>query len=311
MAAAVVAVTLAATAIAAPSPVVLSSGHADVWIAYADGKLSLSVHTAEADYSANETVLMVPPLAKRAAPANPAFAPCLGAQGSPVWILPQAEATEILFLGHNATTVPKGVFVGEKLDVLLRSVDGPGQFCAYSVGAFGAPTFIFNTRDGISSADTLRIDLEQSHGHANWTFSAPGAYRIGLEASGTLAGTGAATSSGVTFFAFTVADTVQAADTPTPEPTVAPPPVAIATSTPVPAPTATIPATPTSAPATASPTPPVSTPTPAPTVTSTQVVPAGAATTTPETGATPLLIVVAAAFVLAGAVTAFVRSRRP
>jgi surface-anchored protein len=55
----------------------------------------------------------------------------------------------------------------------------------YQVTEFGAPVVSLNSRDGITGADAVTV-AAGSHAHRNWAFSAPGVYRITLQAAGTL-----------------------------------------------------------------------------------------------------------------------------
>lgn len=269
----------------APTPVgaatVLSEGHVDISVAYDSGRWAPGVKTDSSTLPADGVVLKVPLAARRPAPDSPAFANCLGTAATPVWLLPQVQTSGLLFLGY-ITNVPAGTFTDNRVNLTLRSAEGPGQVCVYTTSAFGTPNVIFNTRDGIAAADAVVLD-GQSHGHWNWSFSTPGPYRLGLEVSGA---TPAGPSSASVVYTFEVEGDSPAA-TVTPAVATATPVAATATPTPTatsaagtatPAatsaastatPTATPPATdptlePTVAPP-ASPTPPLATPTVRPT----------------------------------------------
>jgi len=191
----------------AAGPTVLKDDHADVGIAYEDGAWNLHVHQEAKDieYEAGSVLLHLPPATKTASPNDARFTDCLGAPGTATWILPQVEQTGVLFLGLATEEIADGVFTGNAINLALTSKTGPGEFCLYQTDGFGAPTTWFNTRNGISGADRVSLPTGQ-HSHANWTFSAPGVYQIGLEASGTLVADSSATSSGTVLYTFYVED---------------------------------------------------------------------------------------------------------
>ena len=187
------------------SPAYLRSGHVDVGVAFEDDSWNLHVHVEDTDteYEPADAVLQLPLEAKTTAPNDPAFTACLGTSGSPIWVLPQVQNPALVFLGLGTEELPSGLFVGDKVTLSLKSKTGPGNFCVYSTGSFGEPTVMFNAGDGITAADSIQLTAG-GHSHANWTFTAPGVYEIGLEGAGTLAAGNKATSSGTVVYTFQV-----------------------------------------------------------------------------------------------------------
>jgi surface-anchored protein len=147
----------------------------------------------------------------------------LGAEGTPVWILPQTQDTSLLYAGISSENkssqsgwtgfgvssqflvrgVPSGTFQNNGVTLSLVEFSGPGQFHLYSTNAFGDPAIVFNTADGLTLADS-RLFSPAGHVHFNWAFSEPGEYEIGLRASGTLISGGQYTESDITTFRFQV-----------------------------------------------------------------------------------------------------------
>ena len=120
-----------------------------------------------------------------------------------MWLLPQAENPNLLFLGYGADGLADGDFVGNQVRITLRGVTGPGQFAEYELDSFGNPVVFMNTRDGISAAD--HFDLTAGgDAHTGWAFSQPGRYTVSLEAAGTLANGNIFTSSGPVNYSFEV-----------------------------------------------------------------------------------------------------------
>ena len=67
-------------------------------------------------------------------------------------------------------------------------MSGPGEFALYESSAtvLGDVDVLFNTRDGITSADSFRIP-KNTHAHGSWAFSAEGVYCLAFNRSATLA----------------------------------------------------------------------------------------------------------------------------
>jgi anchored repeat ABC transporter substrate-binding protein len=73
-------------------------------------------------------------------------------------------------------------------DVLLSAVDleGPGDLVAYLTESFGNPVFYVNSTDGFDPSNGYRDDTATlppaAHTHMSWAFTAPGVYRLTMEA---------------------------------------------------------------------------------------------------------------------------------
>jgi surface-anchored protein len=182
----------------------LAHGHTDLAIDYDATTNAWNFHvgsdTLGAEFAPDEVVLKVKPSAETTVAPALAF---LGPAGSPVWILPQAQNEELLYLGYGGDGIPDGVFVDNQVKVTLKSVTGPGNFFSYALDSFGTPQVFFNSADGISTND-LKIVQSGGDAHLAWAFSQPGDYTVILEASGTLVAGAQATSSGPVAFTFSV-----------------------------------------------------------------------------------------------------------
>ena len=182
----------------------LSSGHADIGIAYDAGSFDLHVHAEDPSPDGTEfsppsgAVLVVGSAAQT---TTPGVLSALAPEGSSLWILPKTENPSLLFLGFGTEELTVADWTGN-LTLSLRSVSGPGNFGIYDVGTFGGIEIKMNSADGVTAGDALSL-VPGSHGHFNLTFTAPGDYTIGLEASGVHAVDGAVTS-GTVNYSFTV-----------------------------------------------------------------------------------------------------------
>lgn len=187
--------TIATPAQAAPL-VVLDKGHVDVVdVAYEDGGLHLHIHDETVqpgvERDPQDVLLHVLSPARTTVPADPAFS-FLGAAGAPVWILPQVQNEDLLFAGLSTEELETGVFAGDQVTLKLCGVYGPGKVSVFTTDAFGSPTVLLNSRDGLP--DTIALPVS-GHQHANWSFTAAGTYRFVFSATGQLAGTGEVVSS--------------------------------------------------------------------------------------------------------------------
>lgn len=183
---------------------ILDTEHADVGINYEDGAWDLHIHdeTHDIEYEPGDAILRVNDSAQTTISSNPLFG-FLGAPGSPVWILPNTQDANLLFLGFGAGELAGGLFVSDSVNMRLHSVSGPGGFAVFDFNSLGEPIVVMNSLDGFSAADTFHA-IAGSHSDLNWAFSQPGLYTVNFEASGTLADGNAFTSSGPVAYTFQV-----------------------------------------------------------------------------------------------------------
>lgn len=200
----VLAAALAAPAFAQTNFSVLTREHTDaLTILHAPAATPLLELIAwqretDAELRSNEVIFVVKDAARLTLPAGTPF----GDAGQPMWILPQSQNANLLFLGVNAERVPAGVFNGP-LSIRLVRCDGPGYFMMWQAVGPGQFNIRVDTRDGLSAADAL-TPLLGSHEHFNWGFSATGVYCLTWQATGQRASDGATLASAETTFAFHV-----------------------------------------------------------------------------------------------------------
>ncbi|MDP7052196.1 MAG: choice-of-anchor M domain-containing protein [Verrucomicrobiota bacterium] len=188
---------------------VLSKGEVDLEIVYEDGEWEAEIlaHVdghghddhgeddhGEGVYATSEVLLRVDSRSSTVVPNDPAFG-FLGHPGELFYELPQHEEEGLLYLGIASDEVETGVFVGDEVQLNLKSVEGPGEVYLYSTDTFGNPTVMFNSADGISESDTF-VMKAGAHAHQSMAFSEAGTYRVGFDFSGKLAASGEETRSG-------------------------------------------------------------------------------------------------------------------
>ncbi|MEV6377086.1 TIGR03773 family transporter-associated surface protein [Micromonospora musae] len=131
----------------------------------------------------NGAVFQVLPDAKTTVPAGDTYA-FLGAPGSAIWQVSQVQQPDLLWPGWSTEEIPvEATQTG--VQWALDRVSGPGEFALYESGLDSADVF-FNTRDGVTSADSYLIP-KNAHVHGSWAFSAEGTYCLGFTRSTTLA----------------------------------------------------------------------------------------------------------------------------
>lgn len=174
-------------------PKVVSRGHYDApAFELDDDELELLIEDEDRgkEYDADEIIFRVRNVGKIQVPADPNFA-FLGAAGSDLWVLPQDEDEELIYLGIGTEEVPEGVMEDDEVTLTLLDVDGPGDFFFYIVDSFGVPTVVFDSTSALPQSFVLPVD---AHIHGNWAFTAKGDYTITWQGSGELEGGGDVTS---------------------------------------------------------------------------------------------------------------------
>ena len=188
----------------------LKTGHADIGVNFEDDAWDLHIHDEETDteYEPDEAMFYVgrdAMLTRTGDAANTAY-DFLGAPvGSTLFVLPQVENPNLLFLGIGGEELADGLLEGDKATLRLASVSGPGQFSIWQSGLTPTtPKLIMATSDGIDASDAFDVGAG-SHAHANFAFTKQGFYEVTFVASGVNAD-GDATDSGPVTYHFYVSD---------------------------------------------------------------------------------------------------------
>ncbi len=186
-------------------PLHVESGHVGVSLTYSTNSAAWTLASGNAalgiKFAPDQVRWVALPTTLRLVPEDTRFA-FLGAAGDPVWILPEVQQPHLLWPGFGLQAVPTGVFAGDDVAIRLVGIDGPGDFFLYQLDMLGQPEVSFNTRDGIDTRDVKMLKAG-SHVHVNWGFTQPGAYRVSLQATGTLV-TGGESASAVHDYFFEV-----------------------------------------------------------------------------------------------------------
>ena len=196
-------------------PEIFAQGELDMEVVYEDGEWELALldEANERELEPDQALLYGVAATRQSVPADASYG-FLGNAGDSVWVLPQEEQEGVLYAGIAGDEIESGVFKQEAVSLHLVGVRGPGNVSLYATDAFGAPQVFFNSGDGIDEQDVFPVAVG-GHAHQNWAFTAPGVYKVDVQASGTLVGASEAIQSEVATFTFYLD---AGGDTTTPEP---------------------------------------------------------------------------------------------
>ncbi len=195
---------------------VLTLGHADIGVNFEDDAWDLHIHDEETDteYEPSEALLRVgldAKLTRTGNAADPAYDFLGVPAGSSLFVLPQVENPNLLFLGIGGEELASGLLLGNKANLRLASVSGPGEFSVWQSGLTPTtPKLIMATSNGIDAADSFEVTAG-SHAHMNFAFTKLGFYEVTFVAAGVDAD-GNGTDSGQITYYFVVGNEVRELD---------------------------------------------------------------------------------------------------
>ena len=185
--------TLQEDLVVVDEPAVLDAGHVDLGPKYVDGAWTFLVHddAARADASATsvwrraeQTVLHVSDAGKLTVPDDPAYSFLGAGAGSDVYVVPQTQDPEVVWVGWNTQDPRVMETVDRGVTMAMTGVQGPGDLQVYlQSGNFGAPQPLWDSR--VAEAQPIWVDVN-THTHANWVFTQPGVYLVDLQVSADL-----------------------------------------------------------------------------------------------------------------------------
>ena len=151
-------------------------------------------HDHESVTPSDQVVFFAGPMARTVRLADAAFDFIGVASGATYWRLPQNADPNLLFPGFSTEALPAGA-VGSYVETDPRvistaqpwvtyqvvGVDGPGEFSIWASDDEG-PLVWVSTVDGLNASDKVIVPTG-THVHYNLGFTAPGVYRVILQAS--------------------------------------------------------------------------------------------------------------------------------
>lgn len=167
---------------------VLEKGHVDLGPVASDGEFRLMIHDDAADppvwRDPDRAVLRIRDAAQVQVPDDQDYEFLGAAPGQAVHVVSQTQQPDVVWIGWN--TQDPGVLerVDRGVRLSLLGVQGPGRLSVYlQSGAFGPPEVLW--RSDRDEPQSIWVDLN-THTHANWVFTRPGAYLIRVEVAADL-----------------------------------------------------------------------------------------------------------------------------
>lgn len=162
---------------------VLNAGHVDIASVLEGRLLATKVKDTTASSrpvwrSPTKTVLQLKPGTKTKVPDDRAYA-FLGSPGSAVFQVAQTQRDGVLWPGWSTEAIATSA-TKSGVTWALDEVDGPGDFALFETDAFGQPTVLFDSSDGLDRRDRFAIP-PATHAHGSWAFTARGSYCLTMQ----------------------------------------------------------------------------------------------------------------------------------
>lgn len=161
--------------------VVRDSGHLDFGPTLLGDTWRLQIHDDSEATSYWRTLadvaIRVSDAALLTVPDSPEFAFLPAAAGTEVHVISQTQQPGIIWLGWNTQHPGALARMGQGVTVTVTAVTGPGDVSVFlQNGNFGAPDEIWNSGE---LPGTIWME-RNTHTHANWVFTKPGAYLVDI-----------------------------------------------------------------------------------------------------------------------------------
>jgi surface-anchored protein len=170
---------------------VIEDGHVDIGPRFIDGQWTLMIHddregsgTGESVWrNLDRTVLKVNDAALETVPDDPEYSFIPSDPGEDVFVVPQTQNPEVVWLGWNTQDPETMASVDRGVTLRMTGVEGPGELVAYlQSGDFAQPDVLWNSQ---REPSPVWVDVN-THSHANWVFTEPGVYLIQVEVAADL-----------------------------------------------------------------------------------------------------------------------------
>lgn len=167
---------------------VVDAGHVDLGPRFVAGQWRLQARddrTVPAVWrSLDDTVLHLTDAAVLPAPEGEEWRFLGVAPGDPVHVVPQTEAPGVPWLGWNTQDPEVTRRIGAGATLTLTGVSGPGALLLFlQEGVAEPPDVLWDSRE--PTPQQLFMETN-THTHANWVFTAPGAYEVAVQVSADL-----------------------------------------------------------------------------------------------------------------------------
>ncbi len=167
---------------------VISAGHVDLGPKLVAGKWKIQIRDDSASPAVwrplDSVVLKIPDQAQLPVPTGAEYEFLNAKPGSKLYVIPQTQNSAVPWLGWNTQDAGALQTMGRGTTLSLVSSAGPGDFSLFlQEGSFGKPKPLWEGRS--KQAQNVWVEAN-THTHANWVFSRPGAYLLTIAASASL-----------------------------------------------------------------------------------------------------------------------------
>lgn len=167
---------------------VVDSGHVDLGPRFVEGTWQVQARDDRSVppvwRSLDATVLHVTDAAVVPAPDSPDFAFLQVEPGTPLYVIPQTQDQDVVWLGWNTQDPEVTQRVDRGATLSLDGVEGPGSVSLFlQEGVAGPPNVLWDSSEAFPQ--DLWMDVN-THTHASWVFSEPGTYLLDVTVRATL-----------------------------------------------------------------------------------------------------------------------------
>ena len=161
---------------------VIERGHVDLGPKIVDSKPEILARDDSGETPLwrplDSLVFRVTDSGKLQVPSDPSYSFLHAREGESYWVIPQTQNPRVVWLGWNTQDPELIKVMGSGATMTLGNLQGPGKAWLFlQDGAFGAPTVLYDS--STSSQSDIWVEAN-THVHANWAFSAPGAYALSV-----------------------------------------------------------------------------------------------------------------------------------
>lgn len=184
---------------------VLDHGHIDAFNFVLQGgapvlNLKEDVTGSKVEHPAEDVEMVVKEQALTALPAVPAIPPAL--HNTSAYYLPLSQDMELVWPGWDTQGIASAGF--DAVDIVIESVDGPGEVFLWSTASFGQIASLLKD-EGFQLPGTID-QAYPAHVHAAWAFTEPGSYLLTVHGVAMNTSTGESVTTNTGEYLFTVGD---------------------------------------------------------------------------------------------------------
>ncbi|MCI5825352.1 MAG: choice-of-anchor M domain-containing protein [Arcanobacterium sp.] len=164
----------------------ISAGHIDMGPKLVAGKWELLIRDDTVSPAVwrqpQDVVIRVADSAKMAAPSGEKYAFLPSQAGQDVYVVPQVQAPHVVWIGWNTQDPAIAQSLDRGANLRLLGLKGAGELALFlQDGAFGNPLPMWDSR----KSEPQDVWMEaNTHVHANWVFTKPGAYTAAIQVIG-------------------------------------------------------------------------------------------------------------------------------